>query len=59
MSLLESEGLFDFFLTKDGVVFYKSSNNVILTEGLNGCLKPIYFAKVEDKEGRSLLSMKE
>lgn len=39
----------------DNIVFYKSSNNVILTEGLGGCLKPQYFSKVEDREGRPLL----
>lgn len=30
---------------KDGIKFYKSSNNVILTEGDNGIIHPKYFIK--------------
>lgn len=33
----------------DGVVFYRSANNVILTEGINGVLSSQYFAKVTDR----------
>ncbi len=36
---------------KDGIVFYISSNNVILTEGENGVLKSKYFKKVMKKDG--------
>jgi 2'-phosphotransferase len=31
----------------DGVVFYKSRNNVILTRGLDGVLAPKYFHHVD------------
>lgn len=33
----------------DGVVFYRSANNVILTEGINGVLFNKYFTKVIDR----------
>lgn len=33
----------------DGVVFYRSANNVILTEGINGVLLNTYFTKVIDR----------
>lgn len=33
----------------DGVIFYRSENNVILTEGLNGVLSNKYFDKVIDR----------
>lgn len=33
----------------DGVVFYRSANNVILTEGINGVLSNKYFTKVIDR----------
>lgn len=36
---------------KDGINFYISSNNVILTEGVNGALDPKYFKKVVGKDG--------
>ncbi|KAI7853531.1 phosphotransferase KptA/Tpt1 [Circinella umbellata] len=39
----------------DGILFYKSSNNVILTEGQDGILLAKYFEKVLDHEGKSLL----
>ncbi len=31
----------------DGIQFYKSSNGVILSEGIDGVIKPEYFSKVE------------
>ncbi|RHZ78256.1 hypothetical protein Glove_166g287 [Diversispora epigaea] len=34
---------------EDGIEFYRSSNGVILTSGINGCLKPEYFLKVVNK----------
>lgn len=33
----------------DGIVFYRSENNVILTEGINGILSNKYFVKVIDR----------
>ncbi|KAI9260754.1 phosphotransferase KptA/Tpt1 [Phascolomyces articulosus] len=39
----------------DGIVFYRSSNNVILTEGQNGVLLVKYFKQVVDCQGKSLL----
>lgn len=33
----------------DGVVFYRSANDVILTEGINGVLSNAYFSKVIDR----------
>lgn len=33
----------------EGVVFYRSANNVILTEGINGLLSNKYFLKVIDR----------
>jgi len=32
----------------DGIVFYESDNNVILTEGVDGVLDPKYFTKFEN-----------
>jgi len=32
---------------KDGIIFYKSSNNVILSEGINNKLSTAYFKKIE------------
>lgn len=40
---------------KDGIDFYISSNNVILTEGVNGVLPPKYFKKVVSKKGEDML----
>ena len=31
---------------KDGIKFFKSTNNVILTEGINGILPTKYFKSV-------------
>lgn len=41
---------------KDGINFYISSNNVILTEGIKGCLPPKYFKKVISKKGKNMLN---
>jgi 2'-phosphotransferase len=40
-----------FAAIKDGIKFYVSSNNVILTEGVDGALSPKYFKKVIRKNG--------
>jgi 2'-phosphotransferase len=40
---------------KDGINFYISSNNVILTEGIDGILPPKYFKKVVSKKGEDML----
>lgn len=32
---------------ENGIKFYKSKNNVILTEGINGVIPPEYFDKIE------------
>ena len=37
---------------KDGIKFYISSNNVILTEGADGILSPKYFKKIVRKNGQ-------
>lgn len=39
---------------KDGIEFYRSTNDVILSSGLDGVIAPIYFEKVMDKEGDRL-----
>jgi 2'-phosphotransferase len=31
---------------KDGIIFYISTNNVILTEGVDGAVAPKYFKKI-------------
>lgn len=36
---------------KDGIEFYLSKNNVILTRGVNGVLHPRYFKKVVKRNG--------
>ncbi|RUS18147.1 hypothetical protein BC937DRAFT_89101 [Endogone sp. FLAS-F59071] len=38
----------------DGIVFYRSTNNVILTEGQNGMLEAKYFKKVVDQNGKEI-----
>ncbi len=43
-----------FAAIKDGIKFFISSNNVILTEGEDGVLKPKYFSKVIRKDGEEL-----
>jgi len=43
---------------RDGIVFYKSDNNVLLTAGVNneGTLPPDYFRRVTDTAGTVLMS---
>jgi 2'-phosphotransferase len=36
---------------EDGIDFYISSNNVILSEGINGVLPPKYFKNVSSRSG--------
>lgn len=40
---------------KDGIPFYISSNNVILTEGIDGVLPPKYFKAVTSRKGEDML----
>jgi 2'-phosphotransferase len=35
---------------KDGIKFFISTNNVILTEGIDGTLPPKYFKKVTERK---------
>lgn len=44
-----------FAAIKDGVSFFISSNNVILTEGVNGVLDSKYFKSVTKKDGGELV----
>ena len=39
---------------KDGIEFFISGNNVILTEGIDGTLPAKYFKKVMKKDGTIL-----
>lgn len=48
-----------FAAIKDGISFYISSNNVILTEGLDGVLPPQYFKRVISRKGDDLLKKAE
>ncbi|KAI8636136.1 hypothetical protein BD408DRAFT_426632 [Parasitella parasitica] len=38
---------------QDGIVFYKSKNNVILSDGIDGIIAPLYFKQVVIKETQS------
>lgn len=38
----------------DGIQFYVSSNQVILTAGIDGCLPPRYFMRITDRQGRDI-----
>ncbi|KAI8330344.1 phosphotransferase KptA/Tpt1 [Chlamydoabsidia padenii] len=40
---------------QDDIRFYRSSNNVILTEGVDGILPHRYFKQVVDRDGHSLV----
>jgi 2'-phosphotransferase len=40
---------------QDGMVFYRSKNDVVLSDGIEGIIEPKYFEKVIDKQGTSLL----
>lgn len=41
---------------QDGIVFYKSANNVVLSSGNDdGFIMPVYFEKVVNSKGESLL----
>lgn len=39
----------------EGMTFYRSKNQVILTEGKDGIVSPAYFSRVTDRHGNSLL----
>lgn len=39
---------------KEGIQFFESANEVILSEGINGIIDPKYFLKIVDKEGNNL-----
>jgi 2'-phosphotransferase len=38
----------------DGMVLFRSQNNVILTQGFQGLIPPAYFSRVTDTKGQSL-----
>lgn len=40
----------------DGIKFYLSDNQVILTSGINGILLPKYFSKIITKDGKQIYS---
>ncbi|KAI7900447.1 phosphotransferase KptA/Tpt1 [Cokeromyces recurvatus] len=39
---------------QDGIIFYRSKNHVILSNGIEGIIAPKYFKKVIDKEGKQI-----
>lgn len=39
----------------DGIKFFKSENNVILSAGVNGCIAPKYFQKIVDRKTGKLI----
>ncbi|CAO3662545.1 unnamed protein product [Umbelopsis vinacea] len=45
-----------FITSQDGIIFQLSSNQVVLSEGVNGILAPKYFSKVVNRDGQSLLN---
>ncbi|GAN03051.1 RNA 2'-phosphotransferase, Tpt1 / KptA family protein [Mucor ambiguus] len=42
---------------QDGIVFYRSKNNVILSEGIQGIIAPGYFNQVTDRDNHRLLEL--
>lgn len=42
---------------RDGIEFYRSENDVILSEGTNGVMAPKYFAKVVDRKRGTTLNV--
>ena len=47
-----------FSAMKDGINFYISTNNVILTEGIDGALPFKYFSRVVKKNGQVIMDKK-
>jgi 2'-phosphotransferase len=39
---------------QDGIEFHLSSNQVILTTGIDGCLPPRYFMRITDRKGNAI-----
>ncbi|KAI8914192.1 phosphotransferase KptA/Tpt1 [Gorgonomyces haynaldii] len=39
---------------EDGIEFYLSDNNVVLSKGINGILSSQYFSKITDRQGNKL-----
>lgn len=39
----------------DGIKFFRSENNVILSSGVNGCLASKYFQKIVDRKSGNLI----
>ncbi|KAL9549605.1 hypothetical protein MBANPS3_005126 [Mucor bainieri] len=39
---------------EDGIVFYRSKNNVVLSEGIQGIIAPSYFRQVTDRDNQRL-----
>merc|ERR1712232_449086 len=45
--------------SKDGILFYRSANGVILTEGLDGILPPCYIEKIWHIRKREWLGLRD